>query len=662
MAPEELEKRIKKLAEVSGLSEDDLRSAIEKKKEDAAGLLTDLGAVYALEKEYGVQSEIGGQVVFTDIAKLQPNVNNVNVVGAIKEIGTVKHFKGEKRAGKLSRIRIADNSGDIAVVFWDKNAEIVESDKIEIGTAIMLRNAYTKDALNGGAELHVGGLSRVLIDPQNLDKELAAKLPKIKEDMKKIAELQEGDITSVYGRVLYTYPKSEFDRSDGSKGQRASLIIEDESGKTRVVLWDASADKVENFTAGDVLKVENAQVRTGNRGTELHIGSRGRILPSDHKIDLPDAPQVETYKIADLQNNLPSVIVAGRVMRIFPIKEFDSGERSGKLASLILADTTGFSRAVLWNENADLVKDINQGDLVRVKNAYTKQSLNGDLELHLSSRGSLDINPDGIDIPEMGNLLEQHADQKNIIDINPEDRNIKVVGSISDVDENAMVFEICPECASRVENVAGEWLCDVCGEVKPSYSMVVSCSFEDDTGNLRAIFFRDLAEQLTGLSIADVMNIIGQTGDELEPVRQAKDNLVGNKLSLIGNPRYNDFSDQLELMVTSISSLEGDNASRQEQKKKEAPKEPAEDVESKPAPKPAKAVAAEPEDEPEAAKPAEAEVEKPKAAAPAKKSEPEAKEPQEPKKKAEEPKQVDEPEPALDEPEEIDIEELDLGE
>jgi len=543
--------------------------------------LTDHGAVYALEKEHGIGSDRDEKTEYTKISDLKISMSNVNVVGRIKEIRPIKKFQTAKRSGQLARIILTDATGDVTVVMWDKTAEIVNSDKIKVGSTISIRNGYTKEGLDKNPEVHVGGLSRILIEPKNIDEKRTKDLPKIEETVKKVGELKENDIASTEGRILYLYPKSEFERSDGKTGQRASMIIEDETGKLRVVLWDVNADRVANFSDGDVIKVENGQVRGGNRGLEIHVGTRGRVLSSDAKIDLPKRVENKVYKIGEIETGLENVDVSGRVMRILPIKEFSSGDRTGKLASLIVVDDTGISRIVLWGDRTDYLKDINQGDIVLVKNGYTKESLNGEAEVHVSSRGSLQINPADIKIDNMSALITKHSEEKKISDIKPDDRNISITGTIEDIDENQIVFEICAECGARIENVAGEWLCDICGDAKPAYGMVVSCGVSDGSGDIRAVFYRALAEELTGLSVTEALNLIGQSGNELEPIMHIRKEMAGRKVTLTGNVRYNDYQDKLELMVSSIASISDSNTPKKSASKKKVevvPEEVPEEV------------------------------------------------------------------------------------
>lgn len=570
-----LDERIKKISEVSGLSAAEVKKIIEKKKEDAAGLLTDHGAIYALEKEHGIGSEGEEKAEYTKISDLKINMSNANVVGVIKEIRPIKKFQTPKRSGQLARLLLADSTGEVNTVMWDKTAELVNSDKIKLGTVIAIRNGYTREGLDKNPEVHVGGLSRILIDPKNVD---VKGMPKFEEKVIKISEAKPDNIATIVGRALYLYPKSEFQRSDGRTGQRASMILEDETGKIRVVMWDSNADLVDNFSEGDIVKVENGQVREGQRGSEIHVGNRGRILPSSAEIKLPGMAAAKQYKVGEIEPDLQNVNVAGKIMRVLPVREFNSNNRSGKMASLIIVDETGITRVVLWNEKTDAIKDLNQGDTILIKNAYSKKSMNGETEVHLSQRGNVQVNPDEIKIGNMADLINKHSEEKSIKDIKPDDRNISITGKVEDVDENALVFEICSECGARIENVAGEWLCDVCGESNPAYGMVVSCGISDGGGDIRAVFYRDLAEQLTGLSIADALNLIGKSGDELAPARQIRDEIVGRKFKLTGNVRYNEYQDKLELMVSSVSALDSNTPKKSASKKEDIPEEVPEEV------------------------------------------------------------------------------------
>jgi replication factor A1 len=60
---------------------------------------------------------------------------------------------------------------------------------------------------------------------------------------------------SFFGKVIDKTEPKEFDRADGEKGWVATLLLGDESGTTRVVLWDEKAGAALDTAIGDVLEV-----------------------------------------------------------------------------------------------------------------------------------------------------------------------------------------------------------------------------------------------------------------------------------------------------------------------------------------------------------------------------------------------------------------------
>jgi replication factor A1 len=87
------------------------------------------------------------------------------------------------------------------------------------------------------------------------------------------------DVT-VAGQVVAVYAPKTFTRRDWTEGKLASLVVSDESGTLRVVLWD---DKVELVEGGKIqreqtVRISHGYVREGLDGKpELHLGQRGSI-------------------------------------------------------------------------------------------------------------------------------------------------------------------------------------------------------------------------------------------------------------------------------------------------------------------------------------------------------------------------------------------------
>ena len=53
----------------------------------------------------------------------------------------------------------------------------------------------------------------------------------------------------------------------------------------------------------------------------------------------------------------------------------------------------------------------------------------------------------------------------------------------------------------------GKFTCKDHGEVQPEFSMVVSGVLDDGTGNIRAVFFRDIAEKLFDMSAKELKDL-----------------------------------------------------------------------------------------------------------------------------------------------------------
>ena len=80
------------------------------------------------------------------------------------------------------------------------------------------------------------------------------------------------------GKVQRISGITEFQRKDGGSGKVGNLVIGDETGTIRAVLWGSQSDKLLNIKEGDIVKVVNGYVRLNNNAKEIHLGDRSDIL------------------------------------------------------------------------------------------------------------------------------------------------------------------------------------------------------------------------------------------------------------------------------------------------------------------------------------------------------------------------------------------------
>ena len=96
-----------------------------------------------------------------------------------------------------------------------------------------------------------------------------------------VKELREGMEVTLRVRVDGFSPVREFRRQDGSSGRVVNADISDDSGRSRLVLWDEDVALVEQkrIRQGMVLRLVDCFVRGSRYGIEVSRGKFGAILP-----------------------------------------------------------------------------------------------------------------------------------------------------------------------------------------------------------------------------------------------------------------------------------------------------------------------------------------------------------------------------------------------
>ncbi len=95
-----------------------------------------------------------------------------------------------------------------------------------------------------------------------------------------------------------------------------------------------------------------------------------------------------------LFSGLNDVSVEGRLVAVFPVHSFNNGEKSGKLANLMIVDEDSILRVVLWNDKTEIVEsgELQIGQIVKFLHGYTKSDQFGRVELHLGNKSRIEIN------------------------------------------------------------------------------------------------------------------------------------------------------------------------------------------------------------------------------------------------------------------------------
>jgi hypothetical protein len=253
-------------------------------------------------------------------------------------------------------------------------------------------------------------------------------------------------------------------------------------------------------------------------------------------------------KIDKLLPGMRNVEIVGKVRAVYDIKEFSNAKGSGKVGSLLIADETGMSRVTCWHAVTDKMAGIKNDDVIKLKNAYVRDN-NGRCELHLNDNSEIEINPPGETVTVTERSIEKRAEaqRKKISDLTENDTNVEIFGTVVQVFEPHF-FEVCPQCGKRAKQKEGQFACDTHNAITPDHSYVTNAIIDDGNQTIRAVFFREQAEQL----IMKPREEIKQYREFKEKFDEVKIALLGHMIKLSGKVTKNAMFDRLEFVARTV--------------------------------------------------------------------------------------------------------------
>jgi replication factor A1 len=411
------------------LSENELQRIIQEKRDNSGDFLTEEGATYMVANELGLDLS-SGQVVTTDlkIKDLVIGANDVTVMGQVIAMSPMRLFKRRDNSeGSVARLVIADETGTIAVVFWDEQTKILSEKRISPDHMLKIAHGYVRAGLGGSTELNVGRRGQISIHstPPTATMEIPA------NKLTKIQELRLGDpYTNFVGAVKGFSRVSTFTRANGLQGQVMRVRLADETGRVKAVFWDNQVNLVKTYHKDDVIEVQGGEVRSGlGKALEVHVGSLGSVkLIKGSKLFEKIPPSLT--KIEKIKSGLTDVDVLGRVLSIDQIREFQRRNgQTGLVGSLFLMDESGSIRVTLWDDTTTILSQITVNDVLLIEGGNTREGRGGQPELNVGSLGEITINPPGI---QEDNLPQALTGTVRISDLRAGMQNVVIEGQLID--------------------------------------------------------------------------------------------------------------------------------------------------------------------------------------------------------------------------------------
>lgn len=251
----------------------------------------------------------------------------------------------------------------------------------------------------------------------------------------------------------------------------------------------------------------------------------------------------EKLKLDELLPGMRKVNTSGKVLRIFPVREFKTkkGDMS-KVCNFILADDTSNTKVVLWDTNhIDLIENgkVVEGVCVEIVNGSVR-----DNEIHLGSFSEFKLNND----EKFENVVEGKIfREKTLKDLkNSESATVRafIVQAF-----DPKTFVVCPECKRKVLVDANGANCAEHGKVIPEKRALMSIVLDDGTQNIRAVLFHES------------LNKLGFNEEKINDpllMSQQKENALGMEMIFSGTIRNNKFFNNDEFIVDSVEHLDMD--------------------------------------------------------------------------------------------------------
>ena len=142
------------------------------------------------------------------------------------------------------------------------------------------------------------------------------------------------DVEAV-ARVAQVYDVREFFTADRA-GKVASMIVGDETGTVKVVMWGSQAEQAPRIKPNDIVKVIGAYVKDNNGKTELHLNDRSQLFinPKNETVaEIKFETKTANRKsIKDLAENDSEVELLGTLVQMFELRFFEVCPKCSKRA------------------------------------------------------------------------------------------------------------------------------------------------------------------------------------------------------------------------------------------------------------------------------------------------------------------------------------------
>jgi len=248
----------------------------------------------------------------------------------------------------------------------------------------------------------------------------------------------------------------------------------------------------------------------------------------------------ERLKIDELLPGMRKVNVVGKVINLFPVREFERNGQKNKVVNFFMADETSNVRVVLWDTNHIELIEKNKviiDSVVEISNASVREG-----EIHLGSFSEFKLSDEKLENVKTELIVKE----KDILDFKIAE-NVKARAFVVQIFD-LRFFEVCPECRKKITKGEDGDSCQEHGKIIPEKRALINLVLDDGSETIRAVFFHDA---LSNLGFNDLENA--------DAVSQKKQELLGKEMFFSGTVRQNKYFNNSEFIIDKVDDLNLDN-------------------------------------------------------------------------------------------------------
>jgi replication factor A1 len=334
----------------------------------------------------------------------------------------------------------------------------------------------------------------------------------------------------------------------GIKGQERTIFMgtmADETGAKNFTAWEDFGIEM-----GDVVKVNNAYIRTWQGMPEVNFGPRSKV----EKLDRAALDSLATVDIGKPMLLAELVEGAAAVHTIFRILECQHKEINTKNGSrTIISGTAADHSAKLPFTSWESKPVLTEGVTVEVKNAYVK-SWRGVPTINMGEFSTISKSDTDISNDDLAPILNPEPVRLDSITGRDGVFDAIIEGSLISIRPGSGLIIRCPQCSRVIQKNT----CRVHGVVEGWYDMRIKSILDDGTGALSVVLNADLTQKVTGYSIDKAREVAATAMNQSAVEDEMRRRLLGRSMRARGNMTKGEYG--ITLVADDASLTEMDTA------------------------------------------------------------------------------------------------------